>query len=1268
MQDRLSRKFDSGELIKKLVTERVHYLYDGLLSSVAISTVLAAILLAMVWRVNQLSWLLGWLACTVGVALGRVVLALTWRRSSTKETESERWLMRFRVGVAASGLAWGLGCLIFFPSGNTVQQILLALVMSGLCVGAVTTLGVDRFSTIGFALLALTPLMLRLGLEGGATALALSTMIVLVLVTISGNAKRLRRSLEENFWSSIESVEREQALLKSEARMNTAQHLARMGSFEWNLSSNALSWSNEHFRLWGLEPNSLEPTLEVFRQGIHPDDLALVEQAGDQAIRGEAAYDCVYRVVWPDGSEHHVHSRGEIVLGADGKTRWMQGTGQDISERVKTERALIAAKVETEQASRAKSQFLASMSHELRTPLNAVLGYAQLMEIAPHQAGEMVESAREIRHAGERLLVMLNDVFDWARIEAGRLEMYLEPVDVAGALDQCLSQHSDAAQLRHVRLQVQGRCDSVKAMADHRRLVQVFDNLVSNAIKYTPTGGLVSVLCRTERGERVRIAVSDTGAGLSAEQQSRLFEPFNRLGAERGQVEGKGLGLVITRHLVRAMGGEIGVESRLGQGSTFWVEFPVSDQLAATDALTGVSPVMSVAVRGGGVHVLVVEDYLPNQNVLRQQLRTLGCQADIASHGAEALEKWQKNSYDMILTDLNMPVMGGLELTRTVREQEKGGGRHIPIVAITAAAIRSELQGCLDAGMDDVLTKPLALEDLRTTLRRWTGFEMTPPVTAEAAVIGQFGLKTETSDADILDLTNLYAILGQVNLVQARDLVNTFLLTARDGLAALRTGNGDSVAIAREMHKQKSPARIVGALRYAGLAETLETKAKEDSIVDVNSALAGLEQALSEVAEVFERLDTSALDQDAAPVEDRAEVALICGSALVIDDDPVVLMHMSSMLSKLGVREVLTAESGRKALQIIDQRVDELEVLVCDLNMPEMDGVELIRKFGYSGFRGGLILMSGAGMQLLSTASTLAGLHGLRVLGQVQKPVMPAQISALLLGLGEVPVHQQATIVQPEVSAEAIRDGMAKKEFSVYFQPKVDAVSLKPVGVEALARWRLQDGSIVPPSVFITSAERNGMIPELSRQLISIALKEGARLHRAGYPLKIAVNLSGVGLDDLSLPEFVLDTVKQVGMPVGDVILEVTETGVMSDVTAALDVLTRLRLKGFGLSIDDFGIGYSSFEQLGRIPFTELKLDRAFVSRGHQDAAARAILEGSMDMARKLGLSTVAEGVETQAQLQLVRSLGCECVQGYLIARPMLADDLIEWLTKASKA
>jgi EAL domain-containing protein (putative c-di-GMP-specific phosphodiesterase class I)/response regulator RpfG family c-di-GMP phosphodiesterase len=650
--------------------------------------------------------------------------------------------------------------------------------------------------------------------------------------------------------------------------------------------------------------------------------------------------------------------------------------------------------------------------------------------------------------------------------------------------------------------------------------------------------------------------------------------------------------------------------------------------------------------------VLVAEDYGPNQAILRLQLESLGCVVDMADDGAAALARWHQARPDLLLTDLNMPVMDGLALAQAVRQAEREAGGHTPIVAITAAAGKAELQRCRDAGMDDALTKPIAIEGLRAVLARW-------------AVASPAEVPASAPDADsdaVFDLAALYRVLGQIDPAQARGLVEAFIESAGQGLAALAEPSLDAQALAREMHKQKSSARTVGAIRYARLAEALEHASHAPGL-DAPARLAELTQALQAVRAALQQTDMPLPEGAGAVPEALPQVQ--CQSVLVVDDDVVVLKQMQPMLTSLGVAEVLTAANGMEAIATLSARATGLEVVVCDLSMPEMDGVELIRRFGQTGFKGALILMSGADPQILNTARQLAEMQGLRVLGLVNKPVLPRDMAELLArARQQAPLKRGAGPARPavQISVQDVREAMARGEFSVWFQPKVDTLSLRPTGLEALARWRRPDGSFVPPDQFIVLAEREGLIGELSRVLVATALREAGRVHQAGYPLKLAVNLSGLWLDDLNLPDIILGMAREAGIQPRDLVLEVTETGVMEDLTTALDVLTRLRLKGFGLSIDDFGIGYSSFEQLGRIPFTEMKIDRSFVNKGRHDPAALAILESSMGMAQKLGLVTVAEGVETADELALVRELGCDNVQGYLVAKPMPVETLIDWL------
>ena len=941
----------------------------------------------------------------------------------------------------------------------------------------------------------------------------------------------------------------------------------------------------------------------------------------------------------------------------------LKNTNEELERRVEQRTALLReAKEEAEKANASKSLFLTSMSHELRTPLNAILGYAQLMQLDTDLPQDTIENAGEIKRAGDYLLNLMNDILDLARIESGKLELKIEPVSMFDVMESCYAFNIKAADARGVTLNVEESCAAYSVIADHRGLTQVLNNLISNAIKYNRQGGQVSVSCSSALSDaqtgsgKIRISVVDNGIGIAADRMPQLFQSFNRLGAEMSNIEGTGIGLVIARKMIEGMRGAIGVESVYGEGSTFWIELPLA-------GYAGGSPSLMPAVELKAPRVLVAEDYVPNQNVLMLQLQTMGYDVDIAQHGAEALEMWRKNAYDLILTDIDMPVMNGTEFALALRKEEQSAGKgHIPIIAITATSTTSEMQRYKAAGIDDVLGKPISMDALRSGLERW----LVAVVDKQAkVVVPDVGGNVEGNGNDaILDLNYLYHILGQVNLQQARILIDTFMRTADEGLQSLSLRANNPVLVAKEMHKQKSSARTVGALRYATLAAMLEQQSKAENFTGIFAALASLREALTEVELASARLLESTHLNNAARLEAVNQRQVTCHSALVVDDDLVVLRQVKAMLEALGVAQVLTAANGLEAIRVLAERSKEIEVLLCDLSMPEMDGVELIRQFGKTGFKGGLILISGAEEKIISTVSNLAVLQGLRVLGQLQKPVSAAQLAHMLAHTTDQPVQQLQMAAEPSVTRDGIIAAMAANEFSIWFQPKVDANSLQVVGMEALARWQLPTGKFVPPDSFITLAEREGLIGQLSQILVRLTLAEAARLFAAGFQLKIAINLSGAWLNDLNLPDFVLSETRLVGLHASDVILEVTETGVMEDLTTALDVLSRLRLKGFGLSIDDFGIGYSSFEQLGRIPFTEMKLDRSFVSKGTNDGAARAILESSMDMANKLNLSTVAEGVETELDLKLVRSLGCDLVQGYLIAKPMPVSDLIGWLEK----
>lgn len=386
--------------------------------------------------------------------------------------------------------------------------------------------------------------------------------------------------------------------------------------------------------------------------------------------------------------------------------------------------------------------------------------------------------------------------------------------------------------------------------------------------------------------------------------------------------------------------------------------------------------------------------------------------------------------------------------------------------------------------------------------------------------------------------------------------------------------------------------------------------------------------------------------------------------ALVIDDDKLARDFITYLLRKFGIRDVVHASDGNEALTMLVQAAEPIELVVCDLNMPGMDGIEFFRHLAEHHFAGGVILASGSDARTCKTVETLIDAHHLHFLGSVEKPIDVSTLFVLLNKLTIVAPAASANFPFQLLTPEEIRIGLDTNQVDVFFQPKVSVLDRRVLGAECLVRWHHPERGLLPPAAFISVAEEYGLIDALTLEVFRQAMARLGDWTRKGHHLKVAVNLSMDNLSQLDLPEVFMKIVKEAGVDVSNVILEITESRLTCEYTKSLETITRLRLKGFGLSIDDFGTGHSSLEKLKLLPFTELKVDRAFVFGAAKDPIARAIFESSVHLARALSMNIVAEGAETQEDWDLVTQLGCNEVQGYFIAKPMSATDLMAWIEK----
>jgi EAL domain-containing protein (putative c-di-GMP-specific phosphodiesterase class I)/ActR/RegA family two-component response regulator len=382
---------------------------------------------------------------------------------------------------------------------------------------------------------------------------------------------------------------------------------------------------------------------------------------------------------------------------------------------------------------------------------------------------------------------------------------------------------------------------------------------------------------------------------------------------------------------------------------------------------------------------------------------------------------------------------------------------------------------------------------------------------------------------------------------------------------------------------------------------------------------------------------------------------------LLVDDEALIRTIVKRALSQFGFTIFLEAANGREALAILDAPDSRVDLLLCDLDMPDMDGIELVRHLSARKENPALAFVSGIESGALRAAEALARAYGLRMLGCVAKPVTLPALRRVL--------DQMSTEMRPREAAVAVNVTEARllqaieaDELCLYYQPKVwiDPVSIH--SVEAVVRWNHPDHGVVGPGAFVPLAESSALIDRMTEKLVGIAFRQQAEWQAQGLDIHVGINLSPSMLSDVTLPDRYADLAFASGIKPESIVFEITETGVARNEAIYLEIVTRLHMKGFTLSIDDFGTGQSSLQKLEAMPFAELKIDRQFVHGAADNPAKRAILTASIGLAQSLGMKVVAEGVERAEDWELLKQLRCDVVQGFLVAKPMPPAALATWV------
>jgi EAL domain-containing protein (putative c-di-GMP-specific phosphodiesterase class I)/FixJ family two-component response regulator len=381
---------------------------------------------------------------------------------------------------------------------------------------------------------------------------------------------------------------------------------------------------------------------------------------------------------------------------------------------------------------------------------------------------------------------------------------------------------------------------------------------------------------------------------------------------------------------------------------------------------------------------------------------------------------------------------------------------------------------------------------------------------------------------------------------------------------------------------------------------------------------------------------------------------------LVLDDDPFVLKLFPLFLAKLGFTEVAVSNSGLNALTWVNINNSSSNLIFLDLNMPDMDGIEFVRKLVDHNYAGSLILVSAEDERILQMAEKLVQAHHINILGHLRKPITVNDLSHIVRKWSSS--DEKRHIARIKRGADELRVAITCSELINYYQPKVAVATGEVVGVETLVRWQHPEEGIIYPDEFISIAEQHGLIDDLTHLVLIKAMDQTKVWQQEGINLRVAINISMANLSSVKFVDLITDAVLVAGIAPQDILLEITESVLMLDQRAPLEVLTRLRMKRFRLSIDDFGTGHSSMKQLRDISFDELKIDQSFVHGAWKDETIRAMFDASLQLGKQLGMKIVAEGVEDLADWDMVCSSGCDIAQGYFIAHPMPAAELPNWV------
>jgi signal transduction histidine kinase/DNA-binding response OmpR family regulator len=586
------------------------------------------------------------------------------------------------------------------------------------------------------------------------------------------------------------AIERKQAMNQlqfSQERLQQAQSQAQLGAWEWNRSLNQLWISDEIYQMAEIPKETASNELKnIFMARIHPEDLPLYLTQIEEALSNKSLFSIDHRLLLPGDKTIHVHSECQIILDQFGQVQPLQGVMQNISARKSEELELQRLREEADAANLAKSTFLANMSHEIRTPLNAVLGCTQLLQQTTGLTEQQLNYLNTILLSGEHLLKLINEILEMSKIEAGFINLAPVPCHLPSLLAQVQAIFQQQVQNKPFLMLRFEHPDDLPTwvMADDGKLRQILLNLIGNSLKFTQNGYIL-LRVRYECSDKINACrlifdIEDTGAGISAEELPNLFKNFVQTQSGKDSQSGTGLGLSLSQHYTQLLGGEITVQSELGKGSCFSFSIPVDVVHWVEEVKPPDLKELELELENDAAYrVLIVDDKEINRQILLEMLDVTAFSLCEAQNGLEAIEIFKNWQPHLILMDMFMPVMGGLEAIQAIRKLETG--RKCVIISLTASAFEHERKEILAAGADDFMPKPFRLQDLRQKIKKAlqnrfpaVKYSVNSPKLSEEL---RNSLKTAILAADqesILDLLPALTVQNSILAIEIKRLTDIF--------------------------------------------------------------------------------------------------------------------------------------------------------------------------------------------------------------------------------------------------------------------------------------------------------------------------------------------------------------------------------------------------------------------------------------------------------------------------------------------------------------